>query len=119
MGICRPGPHNHIVTIAQLGQHPTDVFWIVLAIGIHEQQDGSAGLSCAGFDGGAVTHRVRMIEAFGTMLPTDVGGIIRAAIIHDDDLGVREGGAQFREQQREAFRLVFRGKYDAEFFREQ
>jgi len=69
-------PHHHVITIINFIKQALYIFRGVLTIGIHEYQHLTLCVSCAGLDGGTITHGVNMRDNLDLVLSADINGVV-------------------------------------------
>ncbi len=87
-----PCAYNQIMTLLYFLEQTRDIRGIVLAIGIHEYDDFTAGRSRSCFDSCTISFAVGMMDYTSTCMLSNLPRLVGGAIIHDNHLGLRKSG---------------------------
>lgn len=102
---------HHVVARVELGEQARDVLWIVLAVGVYEDQDVAGRSARPGLDGCAVAEAVGVRDDPGAVGAGDLGRLVGRAVVDQVQLGLRQRRTQSWQQIPERFGLVL-GRQD-------
>ena len=83
-----PSADDHVVSIAQWRDQPRNIRWVVLAVGVHEYERGTASVARPGFYRGAVSHSIRMGDDLNLILQAHGHRVIARSIVYHQDLRI-------------------------------
>ncbi len=90
VGIGRPSSNYHVIPLTQFLKQTGNISWIMLTIGVHENQHITRCVSSPCFDSRAVPHAVRVRDYLDAVLTCDVCRFVLGTVIHKHNLGPRE-----------------------------
>ena len=94
----RPRANDEVVRV-EMRDQPDRVVRLMLAVGVDDQDECARRLTNAGLDRRAVAFVVRMTDDARAGGRRPRAGVVRRAVVDDEDLVPGRGGAQVRDQR--------------------